>query len=185
VLFRDPSVGRLYRHDSPYTYFTSDELHLGEISLECSRAGAAAGALWLTLRALPLRATDGLGPLLAGGLRAARAWAELLEASEELSLYQPPELDILAFWPRPAAPSCAAVDAVSAALLRAAMRDPSPVYLSTLRLAADRLRRRDPTLAPDTGEARVLRSVLMKPEHEGYVETLHADLLRIAGGLTA
>src|SRR4029450_11187068 len=76
VLFRDPSVGRLYRHDSPYTYFTSDELHLGEISLECSRAGAAAGALWLTLRALPLRATDGLGPLLAAGLPAARAGAE-------------------------------------------------------------------------------------------------------------
>ena len=25
-------------HDSPYTYFTSDALHLGEISLECSRA---------------------------------------------------------------------------------------------------------------------------------------------------
>jgi glutamate/tyrosine decarboxylase-like PLP-dependent enzyme len=185
VLFRDPSVGRFYRHDSPYTYFTSDELHLGEISLECSRAGAAAGALWLTLRALPLRATDGLGPLLAGGLRAARAWAELLEASAELVLYQPPELDILAFWPRPAAPSCAAVDAAAAALLRAAMRDPAPVYLSTLRLAADRLRRRDPALAPDTGEARVLRSVLMKPEHEGYVETLHADLLRIAGGLAA
>jgi glutamate/tyrosine decarboxylase-like PLP-dependent enzyme len=183
VLFRDPSVGRLYRHDSPYTYFTSDELHLGEISLECSRAGAAAGALWLTLRALPLRATEGLGPLLAGGLRAARAWAELLEASEELSLYQPSELDILAFWPRPAAPSCAAVDAASAALLHAAMRDPSPVYLSTLRLAADRLRRRDPSLASDIGEARVLRSVLMKPEHEGYVQTLHADLLRIAGGL--
>ena len=185
VLFRDPSVGRLYRHDSPYTYFTSDELHLGEISLECSRAGAAAGALWLTLRALPLRATEGLGPLLAGGLRAARAWAELLEASEELSLYQPPELDILAFWPRPAAPSCAAVDAASAALLHAAMRDPSPVYLSTLRLAADRLRRRDPSLASDIGEARVLRSVLMKPEHEGHVQTLHADLLRIAGGLAA
>jgi hypothetical protein len=65
------------------------------------------------------------------------------------------------------------------------MRDPSPVYLSTLRLAADRLRRRDPGLAPDAGEARVLRSVLMKPEHEGYVGTLHADLLRIAGGLAA
>ena len=44
VLFRDPTVGALYRHDSPYTYFTSQELHLGEISLECSRAGAAAGA---------------------------------------------------------------------------------------------------------------------------------------------
>src|SRR5260370_41572596 len=37
VLFRDPGVGRLYKHDSPYTYFSSAELHLGEISLECSR----------------------------------------------------------------------------------------------------------------------------------------------------
>ena len=50
VIFRDPSVGRLYRHDSPYTYYTSSELHLGEISLECSRPGAAAVALWATQR---------------------------------------------------------------------------------------------------------------------------------------
>jgi glutamate/tyrosine decarboxylase-like PLP-dependent enzyme len=185
VLFRDPTVGVLYRHDSPYTYFTSDELHLGEISLECSRAGAAAGALWLTLRALPLKATDGLGPIVASGLRAARAWAELLDASDEFRLLQPPELDILTFWPRPGSPSCSGVDAASAALLRAAMDDPSPVYLSTLRLAAGRLRHRDPTLAPDIAEARVLRSVLMKPEHEPYVETLHRELLRIAGDLPA
>jgi len=27
VLFRDPSVGSLYKHDSPYTYFSSAELH--------------------------------------------------------------------------------------------------------------------------------------------------------------
>ena len=54
VLFRDPSVGRLYKHDSPYTYFTSKQLHLGEISLECSRAGASAVALWATQQLLPL-----------------------------------------------------------------------------------------------------------------------------------
>ena len=54
VLFRDPAVGRYYKHDSPYTYFTSKQLHLGEISLECSRAGAAAVALWATQRLLPL-----------------------------------------------------------------------------------------------------------------------------------
>jgi glutamate/tyrosine decarboxylase-like PLP-dependent enzyme len=41
VLFKDVSVGRFYKHDSPYTYFTSGDLHLGEISLECSRPGAA------------------------------------------------------------------------------------------------------------------------------------------------
>ena len=185
VLFRDPAVGALYQHDSPYTYFTSDELHLGEISLECSRAGAAAGALWLTLRALPLEAGEGLGPVVAGGLRAARAWADLLDASDELRLYQPPELDIVAYWPRPARPSVAAVDAASAALLQAAMHDPSPVYLSTLRLGADRLRRRDPALAADAPEARVLRSVLMKPEHEAWVDRLHQEVLRIARSLPA
>src|SRR5260370_4784947 len=59
VLFRDPEVGRLYKHDSPYTYFCSAELHLGEISLECSRPGAAAAALWATQRLLPLQAYGG------------------------------------------------------------------------------------------------------------------------------
>ncbi len=80
VCFRDPEVGRHYVHDSPYTYFTSDDLHLGEISLECSRAGAAAGALWLTLELLPLAADQGLGPILAAGLEAARTWADAVEA---------------------------------------------------------------------------------------------------------
>ena len=56
VLFRDPAVGRFYKHDSPYTYFTSKQLHLGEISLECSRAGASAVALWATQKLLPLEA---------------------------------------------------------------------------------------------------------------------------------
>ena len=37
VIFRN-AARRFYKHDSPYTYFTSDELHLGEISLECGRA---------------------------------------------------------------------------------------------------------------------------------------------------
>ena len=95
MLFRDPGVGRLYKHDSPYTYFTSGDLHLGEISLECSRAGAAAAALWLTLRSLDL------APILAAGVRAARAWADLLRDSDELRLHVEPQLDIVAYFPRP------------------------------------------------------------------------------------
>jgi hypothetical protein len=65
------------------------------------------------------------------------------------------------------------------------MDDPSPVYLSTLRLAAGRLRARDPSLAADAPEARVLRSVLMKPEHEAYVDTLHHEVVRVARSLSA
>ena len=71
VLFRDPAEGRFYKHDSPYTYFTSKELHLGEISLECSRAGAAAVALWATQRLLPLVPGGEFARGLAKGRRAA------------------------------------------------------------------------------------------------------------------
>lgn len=54
VLFKEPSVGKFYKHASPYTYFSSTALHLGEISLECSRAGASAVALWATMQMFPL-----------------------------------------------------------------------------------------------------------------------------------
>jgi glutamate/tyrosine decarboxylase-like PLP-dependent enzyme len=174
VLFRDPAVGRLYKHDSPYTYFTSEELHLGEISLECSRAGAAAAALWLTLRALPLAPDRGLGPVLAAGLRAARDWASLIAGADELDLVLEPELDILAFFPRTPEPVASAVDEASRRLFDAAMD--AGLYLSVLRVAASRL----PAVEPDVADARVLRSVLMKPEHEPRVPELHAQACALA-----
>jgi glutamate/tyrosine decarboxylase-like PLP-dependent enzyme len=173
VLFRDPAVGRFYRHDSPYTYFTSDELHLGEISLECSRPGAAAGALWLTLRALPLRADDGLGPILAACLRAAHDWAARIDASDVIDLYLPPETDIVTFVPRPDRPTLSAVDAASQRLFDAAMADDDPVFLSLYRVPADAFLARFPEYEADASHVRILRSVLMKPEHEHAVAWLH------------
>src|SRR5260370_1267504 len=116
VLFRDPDVGRFYLHDSPYTYFTSDELHLGEISLEYSRAGAAAAALRLTFRLLPPR-PDGLGQVLAACRRAALHWAQLISDSDRLELYQRPELDIVSYFPAAGAQSLSAIDQASALLL--------------------------------------------------------------------
>jgi glutamate/tyrosine decarboxylase-like PLP-dependent enzyme len=171
ILFRDPGVGRLYKHDSPYTYFTSEELHLGEISLECSRAGAAAAALWLTLRAVPL------GPVLAAGVRAAGAWAALIAESQELATLLEPELDILAFFP--AAPTASAVDRASQALFEAAAAE--GIHLSVLRVAASRLA----GVEPDVAQARILRSVLMKPEHEPRVGELHARVCALARGAMA
>jgi len=181
VLFADPAVGRFYLHDSPYTYFTSDDLHLGEISLECSRAGAAAAALWLTLRLLPL-SPDGLGQVLAAGRRAALDLAGRLAQSASLTLYQQPELDIVCYFP--AESSMSAIDARSAEVLQAGMADPSePVYLSTMRVTADALRRRHPGVVTDADGARILRSVLMKPEHEAYVPQLHQRLEQLTAGI--
>ena len=173
VLFADPAVGRLYKHDSPYTYFTSTDLHLGEISLECSRAGAAAAALWLTLRVFPLDGEDGLAAMLASGRRAALAWATRLRSSDVLSLHLDPELDIVTMFP--AAGSLSAVDKASAAVLRRGMQDADdPVFLSVLRVGRETFAARRAALQLDRADARVLRSVLMKPEHELAVDWLHA-----------
>jgi len=182
VLFSDPDVGRFYLHDSPYTYFTSGDLHLGEISLECSRAGAAAAALWLTFELLP-PTPDGLGRVLAAGRRAALDWAQLLSDSGRLELYQRPELDIVCYFPAASPPSLSTVDQASARMLAEGMADPAhPVYLSTLRVTADAFGRRHPGVAADRDGARILRSVLMKPEAENVVAELHARIEQLAGG---
>ena len=175
VLFRDPRVGRHYVHDSPYTYFTSDELHLGQISLECSRPGAAAAALWLTLRALPLRSDDGLGPVVRAGVEAARDLAARLDAGGRYAVVTPPETDIVVFAPRAA--SLARVDASSQRIFDAGMADPTdPVFLSLYRMEADRLLAALPGAVADVPAGRVLRSVLMKPEHARWTAHL-ADRL--------
>jgi glutamate/tyrosine decarboxylase-like PLP-dependent enzyme len=183
VLFADPDVGRLYLHDSPYTYFTSDELHLGEISLECSRAGAAAAALWLTFRLLP-PAPAGLGRVLAACRLAALDWSDLIESSSLLELYQRPELDIVCYFPATQPHSLAAIDRASAQLLADGMSDPDdPVFLSTLRAPASGFARRHRDVAADLDGARILRSVLMKPEARSHVAALHARVERLAAGL--
>jgi glutamate/tyrosine decarboxylase-like PLP-dependent enzyme len=181
VLFQDPAVGRLYLHESPYTYFTSDEMHLGEISLECSRAGAAAAALWLTFQLLPL-SPDGLGQVLAAGRRAALDWSDLIEDSGRLELYQRPELDIVCYFPATRPRGLAAIDSASARMLAEGMADQAePVFLSTLDVPAGSFARRHPDVQADRDHARILRSVLMKPEAENYVSALHSRIERLAG----
>jgi glutamate/tyrosine decarboxylase-like PLP-dependent enzyme len=177
VLFRDPSVGRFYQHDSPYTYFTSDDLHLGEISLECSRAGAAAAALWTTLQCFPLKADEGLGVVLRKTRLAAVEWARLIEASKELSLVLEPSLDIIAFFAARVGRRVSEISAATNRIFAAAMNDREhPVYLAKLKLKPTMLARyRD--LIWDEPTLTVLRSVLMKPEHLAYVPTLHWRVL--------
>jgi len=180
VLFRDPSVGRFYTHDSPYTYFSTDELHLGEISLECSRPGAAAAALWLTFQLLP-PTPEGLGQVLAACRNAALDWSALLAGSDLLRQYQEPELDIVTYYPVPEAATMAAIDEASARVLAAGMRDPAqPVYVSTLTVTADAFGRRHREVTRNCDRVRILRSALMKPESETYVPWLHARIEQLA-----
>ena len=95
ILFKDSSVGQLYKHDSPYTYFSSEELHLGEISLECSRAGSSAVALWATQRLLPLIPGGEFAASLSKSRKAALTLFEKLQNDPRFVVAFPPELDIV------------------------------------------------------------------------------------------
>lgn len=169
VLFRDPAVGRFYKHDSPYTYFTSKELHLGEISLECSRAGAAAVALWATQRLLP----PVPGGTFADGLARSRAAAiELDRRLRQDGHFQPlhagpPELDIVV-WKLNADTPERASELAQKLFVACATHD---VHLALVQLPHSWFCPVG-TRAAVSGSITCLRSVLMKPEHHAWLDAI-------------
>jgi glutamate/tyrosine decarboxylase-like PLP-dependent enzyme len=182
VFFKDISIGKFYKHDSPYTYFISDDLHFGEIQLECSRAGASAAAIWATLQIFPLT-EQGLGSVLIPTRNAATNWYELLQQSESLQPYQKPELDILTYLPR--VQSMSKLDHVSHELLVQLGQGPreGQIHLATYVVKPNQLSQRGFQMAEDAKTARILRSVLMKPEHETWVPHLNQRIEDLASKL--
>ncbi len=182
VLFRDPAVGRFYRHDSPYTYFTSSDLHLGEISLECSRPGAAAAAFWATLQAFPLHSDNGqepggLGAVLRRTREAAIDWAARIGQADQLQLLSPPELDVVTFYPVIEGARVSDVSRLVRATFDELMADPQePVYLALFQ-ASPALFGPDHRLEWDAPAATIFRSVLLKPEHAARIPSIHQRLL--------
>jgi len=166
VLFRDPAVGRFYKHDSPYTYFTSTDLHLGEISLECSRPGAAAVALWATQRLLPLVPGGEFASGLAAGRSAALALYDRLRADRRFMTAFPPELDILVWAPRARTVS----DASQTAQRLFAESARRHLHLALAELPVDFFDLAG--VERDRETITCLRSVLMKPEHHEWVERI-------------
>ena len=172
ILFRDPAVGRLYKHDSPYTYFSSKDLHLGEISLECSRAGASAVALWATQQLLPYTP----GGAFAKGLESSHIAAlkfhqRLAESPHFLTPAPPPQLDIL-FWAVRASTPEASSTLAQRIFDEAAKRD---LHLALAKLPV-RFFPQDSWKISSEADAQstvtCLRSVLMKPEHLLWLDHL-------------
>jgi tyrosine decarboxylase / aspartate 1-decarboxylase len=168
ILFRDPSVGRFYKHDSPYTYFSSTDLHLGEISLECSRAGASAVALWATQQLLPLIKDNEFAHALESSREAALTLHRKLCADQQWISPFAPELDILVW-------------AVRADSVAASSRRAQEVFVTAARqdlhLALAQLPTKffpAGTWADQHRHANItcLRSVLMKPEHLEWLQPI-------------
>lgn len=180
ILFRDPAVGRFYKHDSPYTYFSSSELHLGEISLECSRAGATAVGLWATQKLLPLVKGGEFARGLQRGRDAALALWEKIRADERFITGFPPELDIIIWAPR--AGSVSTASEMARRMFAAA--EEKGLYLALANLPVeffdlpDGMQRNAETIT-------CLRSVLMKPEHGDWVDQIWSIIEQVADEITA
>jgi len=166
VLFRDPAVGRFYKHDSPYTYFTSHQLHLGEISLECSRAGASAVALWATQRLLPLTTDGEFARDLAAGRRAAKELDRRIRAdSRFVPFVGRPQLDIVVWQVK--GDSLAESSTMAQRVFdRCAVKD---LHLALVQLPAAMLAGWRGTYSETIT---CLRSVLMKREHELWLDAI-------------
>lgn len=172
VLFKDPSVGAFYKHSSPYTYFSSDELHLGEISLECSRPGAAAVALWATQRHFPLEK----GSEFAGMLEQARAAAtklyDYLADDKRFLTAFAPELDIV-IWV-PVAASVSKASTISRQIFTEAAE--GHLHLAVAELPSRFFDFAAAGVKVDADTVSCLRSVLMKPEHVNWIDEIWTRL---------
>ncbi len=176
VVFRDPGVGRFYKHESPYTYFTSGELHLGEITLECSRPGAAAVALWATQRLLPLTLGGEFATGLERGREAALGLYRRLRRDQRWITAFEPELDIVIFAPR-AATASEISQLAKKVFAQSARHD---LHLALAELPASFFRASAPNVTWDQERITCLRSVLMKPEHLDWLDRIWAILSAVA-----
>jgi len=179
VLFADSTPSKLYAHASPYTYFSSPEHHPGETTLECSRSGAAAAALWLTLQGLPLEPGGAMAAGLDLSLRAARAFATALPGAG-YAVHVPPTLDIVTYYPE--RPSLSAISAASDRIFTAGEQAKTPLYLAKLVVNADVFASLHPAIRVDAATVTLLRSCLMRPEQLGWVPAIVALLAELALG---
>jgi tyrosine decarboxylase/aspartate 1-decarboxylase len=176
VLFRDPDVGKYYSHDSPYTYFTSSELHLGEISLECSRPGASAVALWATQKLLPLVHGGEFAQGLSKSCMAARALYKKIDTDERFRTLFPPELDILVWALN--GKTASQISQRSEKLFRAAAE--RNIHIATFQYPSALIRTQWSDVTFDQPTVTCLRSCLMKPKHEEWVEKIWNTLDTVA-----
>lgn len=175
VLFRDPSVGTIYKHESPYTYFSSTELHLGEISLECSRPGAAAVALWATQKMLPMDRSGEFAQGLRASHDAALALYQRLEGDDRFLTLFAPELDIVVW--AVAAADTSDVSRLSRSFFdRAAKED---LHLALIELPIRLIEPYWKAVRSKDKTVTCLRSCLMKREHKAWIEDIWAILNKI------
>lgn len=175
VIFNDPTLGIHYKHDSPYTYFTSQDLHLGEISLECSRAGASAISLRAMMDYWPLQPQGEFSKSISAGRDAALKFYHLCESNQNFFTLNKPELDIIVFGY--VGQSATEISEFSSMIFHEAEKQ--GIFLALIQVPTEfvRLKIDVKENAPFTT---LLRSVMMKKEHLTVCTEIFERILTIA-----
>lgn len=173
IIFADPSVGKFYKHDSPYTYFTTEELHLGEISVECSRAGAVAAAIWFTNKLFPLSDSIGFGPILKKTIDAATQFAELIN-NKHFRLYLNPETNIVTYFP--IANSTTEISNLSNKIMKNGLNE-NLLWVATLKVKSSDFSQNHQNIIVDSEYTTILRSCFMKPEQKEWIPKIIEKLI--------
>lgn len=182
VLFKDPGVGRFYKHDSPYTFFDTHQHHLGEITLECSRAGSSAVALWATQKLLPLVVGGEFAATLESTRRAALDLYHRVEKSNLFKSFFEPDLDIVVW--APIGESAHDVSCRSQEIFeRCAARG---LHLAITHCPRSLIASHWPELSWGSEvDLLCLRSCMMKPEHERWMDRIWPVLENVAAGVVS
>ena len=133
---------------------------MGEISLECSRPGASAVALWATQRLLPLVRGGEFAQMLEASRNAAVHFAEQLANDAQWLVPFAPELDIVVWAPRAA--SASEISELSQRIFDSAAKQ--NLHLALIRLPVRFFTSQQHAFQSERETVLCLRSVLMKPD---------------------
>ena len=168
ILFKNPDVGRYYKHDSPYTYFSSADLHMGEISLECSRAGAAAVGLWATQQMFPLTHGGDFAQRMEASRAAALDLYEKIGNDKRFIPLIAPQTDIVTWVVK--AKTVSEISQISRTIFEKAASH--NLHLALFNYPVRLLQGHWKGIVKDQEYVTCLRSCLMKPEHKDWVEEM-------------
>ncbi len=153
------------------------DLHLGEITLECSRPGQVSAALWATIQLLPLRRDEGIGDYLKLSRQYALDFCEEIAAQDDrYRIYMEPDLDIVTWMVVPEEKTTSACSAANRQWFQDKMDDPeNPIFVSMLKVSGEYFGRRHPDFVVDSDQVEIIRSVFIKPQHANIMGKVFAN----------
>ncbi len=193
VLYRHEKLRQVILNTAPYTYHVAEKPNIGMFTLEGSRPGASAAAVWLTHRVIPLH-HRGFGEIVGRSLQTAREVYQAVSGFQRLRPVCEPDLDLFCFYRVGEPPdSVRSINEATLEIYRALSVEHvkwPPVILSKFIIDAGTARKILPHTRMDDGSLVAMRAVFLKHwlvmgEGKPYLKIFLDQLKRFDGNSSA